>query len=91
MSLETEIQRGERAAHLLNDELLQEAFATIEKEYTEKWLNSPVRDNEGREHLFLMVKTLHRLRSELLIVLETGQVARATLAERLGETFKRHF
>lgn len=54
---EREIQRGERAAQLLQDELIVEALETIEKEYTERWKNSPVRDAEGREKLYLMVKT----------------------------------
>lgn len=88
---EEEIARGDRARQLLQDETLQEAFSTIEREYTEKWLSSPARDAEGREKLYLMVKTLHRLKSELLTVMETGQIARATLAERLGQTFKSVF
>lgn len=89
--LESEIRRGDHAASLLNDELLQEAFATIEREYTDQWLKSPARDAEGREKLYLMLKTLHRLQSELQSVLETGQVAKATLAERVGSTLKLYF
>lgn len=90
-SLENEIRRGEHAAQLLNDELLQEAFATIEKEYTAQWLSSPERDVEGRERLRLMVKTLHRLQLELQSTLETGHIAKATLAERVGKTLKSYF
>ena len=40
--------RGEWAHRLLNDELLNEAFATIEQEYTQQWINSPARDEAGR-------------------------------------------
>lgn len=82
---EEQIRRGERAAQLLADELLQESFAIIEREYTEQWLASPARDNEGREKLYLMVKTLHRLKLELQTTLETGAIAKATLAQRIGE------
>lgn len=88
---EQAIFRGERAQRLLEDELLQEALATIEAEYTEQWKNSPARDAEGREKLFLMVKTVQRFRTELTTVLQTGQLARhnLTLAEKarkLGQT-----
>lgn len=62
---ELEIQRGERAALLLQDEMLTEALETIETEYTEQWKNSPVRDVDGREKLFLMVKTAQKFRAEL--------------------------
>lgn len=81
---ERDIFRGERAARLLEDELLQEAFATIEQEYTNQWLASPARDHEGREKLYLMVKTLHRFRSELAAVVETGKLAQhnLTLAQK---------
>lgn len=87
---ERDIFRGERAQRLLEDELLTEAFATIEQEYTRKWLESPERDVEGRERLRLMIKSLHRLRTELTVVLQTGQVAKHNLtlmekARQLGQ------
>lgn len=81
---EQAIFRGERAARLLEDELLQEAFATIEQEYTNQWLTSPARDKKGRESLWLMVKTLHRFKAELSAVVETGKLAQhnLTLAQK---------
>lgn len=82
---ELEIQRGERAALLLQDEMLTEALETIETEYTEQWKNSPVRDVDGREKLFLMVKTAQKFRAELESVLTTGKLAKATLAQRIGQ------
>ena len=82
---EREIQRGERAAQLLQDELIVEALETIEREYTEQGKNSPVRDVEGREKLFLMVKTAKKFRAELESVMETGQLAKLSLAQRLGQ------
>lgn len=82
---ERDIFRGEQAARLLNDELLQEAFATIERECTDQWLQSPERDIEGRERLRLTIKCLHRLRLELQSVLDTGQMAKLSLAQRIGQ------
>src|SRR3546814_10799433 len=71
---ESEIHRGEQAARLLNEPLMIEAFATIEQELTEQWQNSPARDAEGREKLWLSLKLLHRVRGHLTNVLETGQI-----------------
>lgn len=88
---EHEIVRGEHAARLLSDELLNEALQTIESEYIEQWKNSPTRDEEGREKLWLMVKTAQRFRLELESVLNTGKLAKATLAQRVGQTLKRAF
>lgn len=91
---ERDIFRGERAQRLLEDEILLEAFATIEQEYTQQWLNSPARDQDGRERLFLMVKTLHRLQTELQTVVQTGQVAKHKLtllekAQQLGQKWSK--
>lgn len=82
---ELDIQRGEHALRLLSDPLLVEALQAIETEYTEQWKNSPARDEAGREKLWLMVKMVNRFRTELGTVLTTGKVAKATLAQRLGQ------
>lgn len=89
--LEREIQRGERAAQLLNEPLLVEAFSEIEREYIEQWKNSPARDEAGREKLWLTLKLLHRVHGHLTQTLETGQIAKATLAHRAGEALKAAF
>lgn len=88
---EHEIRRGEHAATLLNDELLQEVFATMKQEYMTKWLDSPERDVEGRERLRMMVKLLDKLRGDLAMVLETGKFAKLSLAQEIGERLKRAF
>lgn len=93
---EFEIQRGERAAQLLQDELLNEALETIKREYHEQWESSPVRDAEGQKMLLLMVKTVGKFRAELESVLETGQLAKArlerqTLAQQVGQMLSPSF
>lgn len=88
---EYEIARGERAHQLLSDPLLVEAFETVEKELHDQWQNSPVRDAEGREKLFLTLKCLQKSRAHLTSVLETGVMAKATLAQRAGQTLSDYF
>lgn len=82
--LEAEIQRGEKAAQLLVEPLLVEAFAALQQECMDKWQNSPARDAEGREKLFLMLQASLRVEKHLKSLVESGQIASATLAQRVG-------
>jgi hypothetical protein len=88
---ETEIMRGERARQLLDEPLIVEAFALIEQEYTQAWRDSPARDTEARELLFLSLKNLAKVKAHLTHVMESGQIAKATLAQRAGRTLKAAF
>lgn len=89
MSPEQEVRRGEDARLLLAHPLLLEAFATIEQELTDTWKASPARDVDAREKLWLSLKLLHRVQTQLQSVVETGQVAKATLAEQALELARR--
>jgi hypothetical protein len=88
---EYEIARGERALQVLREPLLQEAVIEIERELTEQWQNSPVRDVEGREKLYLTLLCLKKVQRHLESVVETGKVAQATLAQRVGQSLSRAF
>lgn len=88
---EYEIARGERAHQLLTDPLLVEAFETVEQELHDQWQNSPARDAEGREKLFLTLKCLQRARLNLVSMVETGVMAKATLAQRASQTLSGYF
>jgi hypothetical protein len=79
---EEEIQRAERAALLLNEPLMAEAFETIETKLRDAWETSPARDVDGRETLWLSIKLLKQLKSHLTSVIETGQLASEGLARR---------
>lgn len=82
---EHEILEGQHAAQLLADPLLVSAFVEIEQEYTDAWLQSPVRDYEGREELYRLLKSLHAVRARIAQKVDNGKVAQATLAQRLGQ------
>lgn len=87
--IETEILRGERAKQLLEEPILAEAFALIELEYMKAWQDSPARDAEARELLYLSLKNLQKVKGHLLQVMDSGSLAKATLAQRAGQTLKR--
>jgi hypothetical protein len=84
MTPEKEVQRGHQAQAILDDPLYQEAFDAVRKEITRQWQNSPARDAEGREKLWLSSKLLDRLEAHLTSVMESGKLAKATLAQRAG-------
>ena len=75
MDLEKEKQRGLRAKQLLEDEIFVEAKNIIKTSLYQEWLNTPIRDSEGREKIFLMSKMFDTLLVQLQSVLETGKLA----------------
>ena len=91
MDLETEARRGQEAAQLLEHPLLREAFDTQRERIQREWQESPARDTEGRERLWLMLKLLGAVEGHLKTVMETGKLAtleierKKTLMERAKE------
>ena len=75
MELEKEIQRGHRAKAILDDEIFAEAIQKVSAELDLEWINSPVRDTEGREKIYMMKKMLNVLLVQLQSVMETGKLA----------------
>lgn len=83
MTPEEEAIRADRAKELLENPLVIEAFAFIEAEITEKLMNSPARDTEGREKLYLMNQLLKRVKKHFESTVNTGYLAKRTIADRL--------
>lgn len=86
MTPEKEVQRGHQAQAILDDPLYIEAFETVRSEIETQWRNSPARDAEGREKLWLSSKILDRLEQHLKSVMDSGKMAKATLAQRIGRS-----
>lgn len=80
--LEDEVGRGERARLLLTDPLLAEAFDKLDTEFQNAWRDSPARDVEGRETLWLTLRLLSQVKAHLSSVVETGQLAAIDLSRR---------
>jgi|TARA_Y100001938_G_C7980242_1_gene374008 hypothetical protein len=77
--LRGEMDRGAKAKALLNNPMLKEAFEQLEKQYIEAWKISPNRDSEGRERIYLLMKSLDAVHAHLVSVLETGKLAEKQL------------
>jgi SH3-like domain-containing protein len=78
-TLEQRMTQGEQARQVLENPAFAKAFDDIEREHVEAWKNSPVRDPEGRETLWMTVKLLYKLRSTLEAAMTDGRLASVEL------------
>ena len=79
MSKETHL--GNRAKAILEDEIFTDAVKKIEDRLNQEWLNSPLRDTEAREKIFLMRKMLETIINEITSVMDTGKLANKKLSD----------
>lgn len=88
------LDRAGKANRILNDALYAEAWQTVRDEILRKWETSPVRDNDGREYLYLMLKALNDARGYLEQAARDGKVVvhlqdqREKEKKRLTDLFK---
>jgi len=81
-----EIELGRRQAkagkayELLHSDLLKETFGYLENEYLQSWRNSSVKDEKGRENLFLAIRVLDHVRAHLNKLVIDGKIASKDLA-----------
>ncbi|WP_423016881.1 hypothetical protein [Undibacterium sp. Di27W] len=85
---EQRVHAASRAREVLENEAYQQAFADIENEVTEKWKNSPARDAEGREKLWMYLAMLKKLKSQLDTTLETGKLAQLEVEHKQGLMYR---
>lgn len=82
MSLHEEVDRGAKAEKLLNDPILDEAFALVRSAIVEKWETTPLRDRDGAHELKLMLKLLGDVRANLEQAVADGKLAAAELKQQ---------
>ncbi len=79
MNREEEIARGKAAELLLRNELLAEAFETLELTYTAAWKSTAPGQTDERERLFALTTALHDVRGQIEQIAVTGELARRQL------------
>jgi hypothetical protein len=84
--LQAAIDRGQRAQELLDNELLRQAFKTLEDDYTAAWKTWPAADRDGRERLWQAVNVLGKVRDHLGRVVANGKLARRELGDLVHRT-----
>lgn len=80
--LRRELDRSQRAREVLDNPLYQEAIGSLRDQLRAEWVNSPARDTEGRERLWLAINLLGKVEQHLSQTLQTGQMARIQLDEK---------
>jgi hypothetical protein len=71
------ITKANHAKRLLEDDILKEAFAQVEKDIFEEWRMSGYADNDTRSDMFHTLKGLERLKARLQAILDDGLVAKS--------------
>lgn len=80
--LPREVERGNHAARLLADPLLQEAFQIVRQAIHDQWENAPLRDIEGQVALRSMLNHLRDVQAVLEVALADGKAAVEELNRR---------
>lgn len=85
-----DISLGESAKAVIENEAYSLAYDALVNELTSKWQNSPVKDADGREKLFLMLTLCKAMKANLDSMILSGKMAqeeRRRLSERLKDSW----
>lgn len=82
MSIEQDMERAVKAKALLEDPLVVEAFATLERDILEAFYACPIRDDEGRRILQTDLRVARQFKGILQGAIERGKLAAHELRER---------
>jgi hypothetical protein len=74
-------ERGARAQRLLEDDLLVEAFETLDRDYSRAWRATAARDTDARERLWQAVQVVAKVRDHLIRVVNGGKLAQRQINE----------
>ena len=88
VKLNADMARRTRAEALLQDDLLQEAFARLEERYIDEWRVSQFRDTDARERLWQAVNILRKVKDHLGKIVRDGKLAQREI-DMLTEKRKR--
>jgi hypothetical protein len=77
-------ERGARAQRLLDDDLLKDAFVTLDRDYTKAWRETAARDTDARERLWQAVQVVAKVRDHLTHLVNGGKLAQREMNEIAG-------
>lgn len=79
--LQRQAARSVRAKALLDNDLLKEAFDTLERDYTTALFETKPQDQVAREKLYMAVNVVRKVRDHLAFVVNDGKLAQKQLNE----------
>lgn len=77
--LEREVERGQLAKDLLDNELYKESWEKVESSIIQKWKECGIREKESQLELKQMFHVLSEVKRYVQIVAETGKMAQIQL------------
>ena len=81
--------RGRRAKELLENELIVEAFESLEDAYIAAWRATKPLDERPREKLYLAINVVGKVRDHLQRIVENGTLARKELDQLANDPRKK--
>jgi hypothetical protein len=81
IKLNRDKDRGARAEALLRNDLLIEAFASLDAEYVTAWRRTHINDVNARERLFQAVQIVGKVKDHLAKLVNNGRLAQRELDE----------
>jgi len=80
--LEQRIQGGYEAQEVLASPAYADAYSSIEQEFISAWINSPARDAEGREKLYLSIRMLRKVQGRIEAKMTDAKMAQSEVDSR---------
>lgn len=77
--LREQASRGERARQIVEQEIVQEAFAAIDKTLVEAWKGSAADEERARENAYLMYRLFQNFKAQFTVAIATGEAAKKEL------------
>ena len=74
-----DMERGDKARRILEEDLIKEAFDLMESNYNNTWRNSHPEQLEAREEAYRMLICLEKFKLQLTSVLQTGTLAKTAV------------
>lgn len=81
VKLRQQADRGERAKRVLENELVKEAFESMEKTIMDAWRLSAADEDGARNNAYLMYRLLQNLKQQFAHMVATGEAANKQLLQ----------
>jgi hypothetical protein len=89
MTPQEEIKRGAEAEMVLNNAIYKEAFDLVEKGLIDAILSSALGDEATHNKIAISLQLLHKIKSSLRTVMETGKMAKIQVNESFPEKVRK--
>lgn len=79
------LARGNRAAAIVNDPLFREAIEKLKTDVVGMWADTPTRDKEGRDWLWLHYQVSLKFEQVFMEIMNSGKLAAESLRQNKTE------